>query len=206
MTNRLVLIIAFASTVFAPTAHAQEPVSESQAVIAEVMLTDGVLTEDLHRRFWDAQRRLAPPGQEQEAATAMLKNLMIAQEYQHEMWQSIRDSFNRQQPVRSDRLDEIRSMLASEFERSLPWPEGSPDYIAAMSAYQTGLRDSDANLEVLLAAAAAHESVITDTGETIDLSLESIDAVLAGQEAAFERLERLFDPVWTDATNQEQEE
>ena len=201
MTGRFILIAAFALAALAPSARAQQPSSETQEVIAEVLQTDGVLTEDMHRRFWDAQRRIAPPGGEQEVATMMLSNLVISQEYQHEMWESIRVSYNRERAVKSDRLVELRSMLLSEFEKSLPWPEGSPDYVAAMSAYQAGLKDGDDNLEVLLSAAAAHEPVITDTGETIELTPEIIDAVLAGQEAAFQRLERLLDPVWASTAD-----
>ena len=65
MTGRFILIAAFALTALAPSARAQQPSSETQEVIAEVLQTDGVLTEDMHRRFWDAQRRIAPPGGEQ---------------------------------------------------------------------------------------------------------------------------------------------
>ena len=143
MTGRFILIAAFALAALAPSARAQQPSSETQEVIAEVLQTDGVLTEDMHRRFWDAQRRIAPPGGEQEVATMMLSNLVISQEYQHEMWESIRVSYNRERAVKSDRLVELRCMLLSEFEKSLPWPEGSPDYVAAMSAYQAGLKDGD---------------------------------------------------------------
>ena len=74
-----------------------------------------------------------------------------------------------------------------------------------MSTYQAGLKESDEKLQLLLEAAAARESIIRLPGETISIDSATIDSVLAGQEASFDRLERLLDPVWTEADDRPKE-
>lgn len=121
-TITAVLTISFA------TSYSQEFTPEIETIFRQVLAENGVLTEDMHTRFW-AELNRGPADEAQAVANALKKNVLITQEYQREMWESARISFEYRVIVRTDRMIKLDSLLIEEFKDGLPWPEGSNDYV-----------------------------------------------------------------------------
>lgn len=165
-------------------------------ILAQILKPDGVLTKEMHRQFWARQRAVAPPGKEREIANAMLRMISTQQEYQLEIWESIRQSYDHGEIVRTGRLLELRSQLVDLFIDNAPFPKDSEDYRVGLARYEQGLSQSDENLEMMLSAAAYREQLVDESGNTFEIDATMIEEVSGGFEAGFRRLKRLLDPQW----------
>ena len=166
-----------------------------QGVFRSAMQSQGKLTEHDHNAFWAELGKM-----EQNAQNTFLESARVetlgAQEYQLEIWTSIKLSYEMKEVVRTDRLDEIESKLIPQFVEALSFPRDSLESLVAIEQYKKKTKSAASNADILIASAAQRIEDITIGDRRVMLSLGTIESVLQNLSASFTRLDNLLDENW----------
>lgn len=166
--------------------------------LTSVLSQNGQITKEIHDKFWTEFDSHVPPAETNMAIDSIKVNVLLAQEFVREGWESCRSSFISQKVVKTKRLLELESIYPQRFEKSLPYPKGSEAYNEAMSAFSARFKISIENNNRLLDAAAKHQNLKTGQGKEIEVTLNSINTVLDNIDPAIERLRKLLNREWSN--------
>ena len=127
--------------------------AEQRQILAEVLISDADVTQEVHARFWaPLLESQDPQARETVAELARRRDLiLLVQRYQFETWACALESWTEETVVRTSKLDALE---AEALEAARESPGSEPKY-----------RASFANTQLLLEAAASHSKVSTPGGE-----------------------------------------
>ncbi|UFQ96761.1 hypothetical protein [Pseudomonas wenzhouensis] len=174
------LLLALSMLACVSSANASEPaLAQARMVMQSVMNAEsGFINKSVHDEFWrllktDAENE---PEALHQIVAALHQARVMASGYPLETWKSIQQSYEQRKVVRT------------------------PGFVK-MSANLRGLQPQIAasvdNAERFLAA-AANRTPISANGQTVYIDEERIGTVLNGIEASQSRLDRLFNPQWSE--------
>ena len=190
----LVILLLIISTNL--NATAMTPAVED--ILRQTMATDGYLTHEMHQKFWTEIRSHSDKKEIDLIINTLNLNILIAQEYQKELWASANISYINKQVVKTERLIQLENELPLMFEKTLHFPKGSPNYKQAMLAYNNQMEVSFDNSARLLNSAAARSSMTSAQGQHIPLDINMINTVLTNLKSSFTRIKNLFNENWSD--------
>ncbi|WP_353176182.1 hypothetical protein [Salinisphaera sp. T5B8] len=160
------------------------------------MAENGYLTQKMHREFWNEIKQLGTPQEIDLIKKSLNANVLIAQQYQRELWESAKKSYENRRVVKTPRLTELETELPVKFEKSLPYPKTSASYRQAMNSYKKHMEASMENSKRLLKSAAERSSMTSTQGQSVPLNMAMIDAVLTNLTSSFARLKDLLNENW----------
>ena len=193
MVLRLLAILLF---IFSINISAQGLPPKVQEILTKTMAADGYLSKDLHQQFWLEVRKLGSKDEIELVKNTLKVSVLGAQEYQKELWESARISYENKREVKTERLIHLEKEMPITFEKSLFFPKGSANYQQAMSAYKNRMKVSMDNSARLLQAAAARRSMTAAQAQVIPLDMNMINTVLANLNSSFLRLANLLNENW----------
>lgn len=160
--------------------------TQSQVTIVGTALgTDGYLTSDMHRVFWDkrADRAVRAAGGIENYARAMESDLLRRVDLMHEMWRSAEQSW-----AAGDHVETPEFVIAIEHHRALA---NVTDRLAQLGARQ----DSAAMTQIILMAATSGEQVRDGDEPMLDHAI--VLTGLASQAGAEGRARVLAARIWS---------
>jgi hypothetical protein len=193
MIFRILTIVIFA---FCVNANAQGIPPKVQTILKQTMAADGYLTQQMHKEFWNEVRRLNTPQEIELMKKSLDVSIIGIQEYQKELWESAKISYENKMVVKTQRLIELETELPIKFEESLALPKSSDNYRQAMNSYRQQMKISMENSKRLLDAAAKRSPVTSAQGQSIPLEIIMINTVLSNLDSSFTRLENLLNENW----------
>ncbi|RBP49356.1 hypothetical protein DFR28_104287 [Arenicella xantha] len=176
-----------------------------QEIFRYVMQPEGDLTAETHELFWSEIRKIESDYEIEVLKKNLSAKMIGAQEYQKEIWTSVKLSYEQQKIVRSERLPVLESELLSRFKKALAYPKGSDMYIRAIEQRRSQIRSSSVSANKIIELAASRKKNAVINGRPISLDIGTIDSVLDNLSSSFERLENLFDESWTATDTKETE-
>lgn len=193
MIFRLLAILLF---IIATNVNAQGIPQKVEDILKQTMAADGYLTQVMHQEFWAEVRKLGSPQEIQLLKKTLNVSVLGAQEYQKELWDSAKISYENKRVVKTERLIQLERELPIMFEKSLAFPKGSPNYQQAMLAYKQRMKISMDNSARLLNSAAKRSPMTSAQGQVIPLDINMINTVLANLKSSFSRLQNLLREDW----------
>jgi len=154
------------------------------------------LSPEVHSEFWSLAHQMGTPEEIDELVQTLKINLLNAQEYQKELWESAYLSYKERKTVKTQRLIELEHLVTDEFVRSIPYPKGSKNYQDIIDAYGKRKKIADENARRLLKAAAEHRPLNSVQGQIIELDKKQIESVLSNLSNSFMNLNNLLDENW----------
>jgi len=167
-----------------------------EVILKQTLATDGVLTEKMHREFWREINKSGSNKGNSQATELLESSIILAQEYQKEVWESAKISYQNREVIKTKRLIELETELPARYQQSLPYPKDSAEYRAAMAGYQTAAVSRMENTRRLLQSAAAHRPLTIAEGQTVTVDMPLIHGILSNLSAGFTRLRNLLDENW----------
>ncbi len=193
MILRLLTILLF---IFSTNISAQGLPPKVQQILTKTMASDGYLSKNMHQQFWFEVRKLGTKDEIEFMKNTLNVSVIGAQEYQKELWESARISYDNRLVFKTERLIHLEKEMPIMFEKSLSSPKGSANYQQAMSVYKSQMKVSMDNSARLLQAAAARSSMTAAQGQVIPLDMNMINTVLVNLNSSFLRLNNLFNENW----------
>ena len=192
----LIFIICFQS-------FAQELPNSVEAILKQVMASDGYLTKQMHQKFWQEIHNI---GNKQEVARlekGLKVNLLHAQEFQKELWSSIKLSYENKKITKTDRLIELEKEMPIKFREALTmqFPKNSLDYKIALITFEKSNKTSMDSAKRFLKAAATRQPVRSHStirkGEVYNIDMKLIEHVLNNLHSTFNRINNLMNQNWS---------
>lgn len=184
-------------------ASSQDLSPKIQDILRITLASDGYLTEETHREFWEEANKIGTP-EEMKVATELIQgSIILASEYQTEAWSSAKESATKRTVIKSKRLIELEDEYPRKHKESmikvLPYSQHEP----AVKAFDNQFATVRKNTSNLLEASANGASMLSVQGErtqVIDLNL--INTSLTAIESSFERVTNLLDPDWKKSSDE----
>ena len=98
----IVALLLVSSCVFA-----QDQYADFKSILRQVLAVNGTVTKEMHKRFWDDLNSKGAKEEVKRAVTQIKANALWGQEYQKEMWESAKLSFQVKEVVKTQRLIEL---------------------------------------------------------------------------------------------------
>jgi len=191
-----ILLLTISIVFFSTLLFAQELLSPTaKRIVRQTMAFNGVLTKEMHQKFWKEVNKLGNPTEIEQVITSLKILLLTAQEYQKEVWESAKISHSYNKVFQTQRLIELEAEMPIEFEQSLKFPKGSANYNIAISSYEEKLKNSMMNAKHILETASQHKA-LSARGQRIMLDDQKISAILNNLSSVFIRLEKLLHKQW----------
>ncbi len=195
--NFLQKILFFMLCTFCMGVNSQNIPPRLDEIIKKTMRVNGSLSREIHKEFWDEIRRYSTRLEIDTLKKILNSSVLItSQEYQKEIWNSVKISYQNNQIVKTQRLDELESKVLEGYVQSLPYSKSSKRYREAISNFNEQRKFGIENTKRLLSAAANHTNFTSVQGQVVYLDLNMINSVLTGLEDSFNRVENLFNEHW----------
>ena len=171
----IMLVLAMQQPAVCRDASTQDISPKVQMIIRQTVAADGFLTEQMHREFWREVNQLGTPSEAEQAKRLLNSHLLMAQEYQKEVWGSAKISYESGRVVKTQRLRQLEVEMPLDFEASLPFPKNSENYRQAVGSYKKGNAVSMENSKRLLVAAAKHTELTSVQGQVTPVDMQLIE-------------------------------
>lgn len=156
-------------------------VARLKVILKTVTGADGHIDKVLHDDFWNLFPKTFSENPRQLKDFLEPFDLHRSLETQKECWASIRASYIDNRLVWTPEYKRLR-------EIRLLGEKVAPDIV----------RRDFVHCDAMISAAADHRPYVTSSGQTMELTQEAADVVLASIPATGKRLEKLLDPVWKE--------
>lgn len=128
---------------------------------------------------------------------------MQDQEFQKELWSSIKLSYENRKITKTHRLTELEKKIPIKFEEALAmqFPKNSLDYKIALIAFKKSNKTSMDSAKRFLNAAVTRQPVHSHStirkGEVYIIDMALIESVLDNLNSTFNRINNLFNQNWS---------
>lgn len=168
-------ILSFSATPLASEAGNGSP----WLIMKSVMSADaGFITKAQHEEFWRSLKTQA--GDDPQSLADLMSGFdqtrALSNGFSLEAWKSIKQSYEQRKVVRTAGFNEIAALMLKAFPGVAAEQKNNEGYLAA----------------------AANRTTVVENGKAVYVDKKMIDTRIAGAEAVQSRLERLFNPVWSD--------
>ncbi len=165
--------------------------------LKQVLGPNGHIDKALHDQFWQQFN-----GESEHDVTLAINwfkgSILVAQEFEKELWKSALLSYNVHQVVKTERLIQLEKEVPEMAKKSLPWPPGTPQYTEALASFNSGWTSTIEDAKRLLDAAAKHKPFIAVNGEVRQIDKHTIEQASSSINASVTRLTKLLDRNWND--------
>ncbi|SCY77623.1 hypothetical protein SAMN05216233_1217 [Desulfoluna spongiiphila] len=151
---------------------------------------DGSLTRETHDEFWEILNQSLTEAQIGHYTTYLL----AAQKYQKEIWVSAKFSYENGRIVKTNKLIMLQVGLPLKFEKMIPFPKKSAEYISEWRTYQRKFKESVKKANGILELAASRP----DKRQNRLINWDQINNAIAHTEGSYSRLEKLLTETWHD--------
>lgn len=164
-------------------------------ILRLVLAANGTLTKGMHDKFWSTFQG-QPQSEVVPVMSALIDSLQMFQEYQLEIWKCVQTSYETQHVYRSQRLLTLQRELPARLAQATKWNPSDQEYKEFMAGFLPGYKQSLNDMDRVLNAAAAHQSIAMPDGSTVQVNEALIRQVLAGIKGSIGRLQELLNPNW----------
>ena len=191
-------LLAIFLLMFAANTNAQEIPSEVQDILKQTVAVDGHLTEGMHRRFWSELRKLGSQDEKEYVMNTLNANVLMMQEYQKELWDSAKITYESKRVVKTERLIQLEKEFPIITEKLLAYIKGTPNYQRALITAKKQMKVSMDNSMRLLNSAATRSSMTSVQGQVIPIDMNIINTVRANISSSFSRVRNLLNENWKE--------
>jgi len=186
------VFLCLALFVFLPQAKVQaiDYPPQLKVLFYRTTALNGSLTRETHDEFWKIlNQSLAKP-----QIVNYTTYLLAAQEYQKEIWVSAKFSYENRRVIKTNKLIMLQMGLPLKFEKMIPSPKKSPEYISEWRTYQRKFKESVEKANGLLELAANR----SDERQSRRINWNEIKKAIAYTEGSYSRVEKLLTETWHD--------
>lgn len=196
MKTIIKIFLALLTIIFSQHLSAQGMSPVLERILQRTMAADGVLTKEMHQTFWSELAKMGAASEIEQGLKSIEINILLAQEYQKEVWEGAKISFEKKKAIKSKRIIELEKEMPAKSEESLIYPKGSANYRAAVSSYQKQMKVNMENTRLLLEAAALHKPIKSAHGQAVNIDGQLIETVLSNLSSSFQRVKNLLNKNW----------